>query len=127
MLHEEITDLIIKAFYKVHNTLGFGFLEKIYENALLIELRNNGLSAEQQKPIKVLYEGNIVGDYFADIVANDAVILELKAAESIRKEHIAQLTNYLKATGVEVGLLLNFGASAEFKRIIFTPNRLKNP
>lgn len=127
MLHEEITNVILKAFYKVHNSLGYGFLEKIYENALLIEMRNNGLKAEQQKPVKVYYEGNIVGDYFADIVVNDVVILELKSAESIRKEHIAQLTNYLKATGVEVGLLLNFGSSAEFKRIIFTPNRFKNP
>ena len=123
MLHEKVTDVVIKSFYKVHNTLGYGFLEKVYENALLIELHKNGLKIEQQKPVKVSYEGTIVGDYFADIVVNDCIILELKAADSIRKEHIAQLTNYLKATGIEVGMLLNFGTSAEFKRIIFTPNR----
>jgi GxxExxY protein len=83
------------------------------------------LKVEQQKPVKVSYEGNVVGDYFADIVVNDCIILELKAAEAICKEHVAQLTNYLKATGIEVGLLLNFGTSADFKRIIFTPNRNK--
>ena len=125
MLQKELTDIIIRAFYTVYNALGYGFLEKNYENALLIELRKHGLNVEQQKPLAVHYEGAVVGEYFADVVVNNTVIIELKAADSIRMEHTAQLTNYLKATGIEVGLLLNFGPKAEFKRIVFTQN--KNP
>jgi len=125
MLQRELTDCIIGAFYTVYNTLGYGFLEKNYENAMLIELRKLGLDVEQQRPLAVYYEGVVVGEYFADIIVNHSVIIELKAAEAIRKEHAAQLTNYLKATGVEVGLLFNFGPTAEFKRVIFTQN--KNP
>jgi len=120
MLHGDITDQIIKAFYKVYNSLGYGFLEKVYENALLIELTTCGLQVAQQHPIQVLYEKQQVGEYFADLVVNDLIILELKAAENIRDEHVAQLTNYLKATRKEVGLLLNFGGKPEFKRIVFT-------
>ncbi|MBT1071297.1 GxxExxY protein [Pelotalea chapellei] len=128
MLQKELTDIIIGAFYTVYNTLGYGFLEKNYENALLIELRKQGLNVEQQKPLAVHYEGIVVGEYFADIVVNNSVIIELKAAEAVRKEHAAQLTNYLKATGIEVGLLFNFGPSAEFKRVIFTQNKIcENP
>jgi GxxExxY protein len=123
MLHEEITGTIIQAFYKVNNTLGYGFLEKVYENALKIELRKLGLNAEQQKNIRVFYDGYEVGDYFADIIVNDVVIVELKAAESLCEEHESQLINYLKATKLEVGLLLNFGRKAEFKRKIFTNDR----
>ena len=120
MLHEEITEPIIKAYYKVYNSLGYGFLEKVYENALAIELANSGLSAVQQKNINVFYEGNLVGEYYADVIVNGLVIVELKAAESLRHEHVAQLTNYCKATGIEVGLLLNFGKSPEVKRVVFT-------
>ena len=120
MLHGDITDQIIKAFYKVYNSLGYGFLEKVYENALLIELTTCGLQVAQQHPIQVLYEKQQVGEYFADLVVNDLIILELKAAENIRDEHVAQLTNHLKATRKEVGLLLNFGGKPEFKRIVFT-------
>jgi GxxExxY protein len=118
MLHEELTNMIICAFYNVYNTLGHGFLEKVYENALVIELRNIGLSVAQQAGVKVFYKGDQVGDYYADIVVDGLVILELKAAESLKNEHFAQLTNYLKATDKEVGLLLNFGKKPEFKRIV---------
>ena len=118
MLHEELTNMIICAFYNVYNTLGHGFLEKVYENAIVIELRKIGLSVAQQVSVKVFYEGDQVGDYYADIVVNGLVVLELKAAESLKNEHVAQLTNYLKATDKEVGLLLNFGKKPEFKRIV---------
>ena len=120
MIYQETTDVILKAFYKVYNVLGFGFLEKVYENALGIELAKSGMNICHQKSIAVYYEGERVGDYFADIVVNDAIILELKSAENIRNEHFAQLTNYLKATKIEVGLLLNFGKRPDFKRLIFT-------
>ena len=120
MLHSELTGQIIKAFYKVYNTLGYGFLEKIYENVLVIELKKMGFHLSQQYNIKVYYDGEIVGDYFADIIVEENVIIELKSAESLRKEHKLQLINYLKATEKEVGLLLNFGKTPEFKRTIFT-------
>ena len=123
MLHEDITSAIIAAYYDVYNTLGYGFLEKVYENALILELQKRGLSVKQQVPIKVYYEGQVVGEYFADLLVNDLVILELKAAEQIIKAHEAQLTNYLKATDLEVGLILNFGPKAEFKIKIFSNNR----
>ena len=118
MFHQEITDKIICAFYNVYNSLGHGFLEKVYENALAIELKKLDLSVVQQESVKVYYEGSQVGDYFADIVVNGLVILELKSAEALRNEHFAQLTNYLKATDKEVGMLLNFGRKPEFKRIV---------
>ncbi|KAF0142910.1 MAG: hypothetical protein FD122_176 [Stygiobacter sp.] len=120
MLHEEITSQIIKAFYKVNNTLGFGFLEKVYENAMKLELMNLGLKVEQQKNIRVYYEGKEIGDYYADLLVNDCVIVELKVADILCEEHEAQLINYLKATKIEVGLLMNFGKKAEFRRKIFS-------
>lgn len=123
LLHKNITDIILKSFYKVYNNLGYGFLEKVYENALLYELRNQGLDCEKQKPIKVYYEQIQVGEYYADIIVNECIILELKAAESIAEEHEFQLINYLKATEIEIGLLLNFGKNPEFKRKIFTNNK----
>jgi GxxExxY protein len=126
MLHSEITDGILKSFYKVYNSLGYGFLEKVYENALVIELLNSGYGVRQQQPITVLYENQQVGEYFADLMVNDQIIIELKAAEQLRQEHVAQLTNYLKATDKEVGLLLNFGPKPEFKRVVFTKYS-KNP
>lgn len=98
-------------------------MEKVYENALLYELRNQGLDCEKQKPIKVYYEQIQVGEYYADIIVNECIILELKAAESIAEEHEFQLINYLKATEIEIGLLLNFGKNPEFKRKIFTNNK----
>jgi len=120
MLHQEITSEIIASFYAVYNNLGYGFLEKVYENALVFELEKRGLKVQQQLPIKVHYEGKVVGEYFADLVVNEKVIVELKVAEEIGKAHEAQLVNYLKVTNIEVGLLLNFGKEAEFKRKIFT-------
>ncbi|OPX35214.1 GxxExxY protein [candidate division KSB1 bacterium 4484_188] len=123
MLHAHITDKIIKAFYKVNNTLGFGFLEKVYENAMAIELRKMGLNVIKQKNIKVFYDNEEVGDYYADLLVENLVIVELKAASAICEDHEMQLINYLKATQVEVGLLLNFGKKAEFKRKIFTNDR----
>ncbi len=125
LLHKELSNKIIKCFYTVYNTLGFGFLEKVYENALMIELSKNGLKAEKQKHIKVYYENQTVGEYFADIIVDDSIILELKAAEFVVEEHELQLINYLKATEIEIGLLLNFGKNPEFKRKIFTNDRKK--
>ena len=121
--HSELTEKIIKAFYKVYNTLGYGFLEKVYENALLLELKNMDLHAFSQEPIKVSYEGVIVGEYFADVLVDGKVILEIKAAKTLLNEHEAQLLNCLKATNIEVGLLLNFGPKPEIKRKAFNNNR----
>lgn len=118
--HSELTEKIIQAFYDVYNELGYGFLEKVYENALFIELISNGLNVEKQKPIKVYYDGHQVGDYYADLIVNDLVIVELKTTESLCKEHEFQLINYLKATDIEVGILLNFGKKPEIKRKVFS-------
>jgi GxxExxY protein len=122
-LHQELTDQVIKSFYKVYNTSGFGFLERVYQNALFIELKNLGLKCETQKQIKVNYEGYEVGIYYPDIIVNDLLILELKAAESVVEEHELQLINYLKATEIEIGLLLNFGKKPEIRRKIFTNDK----
>ena len=123
MLHEDITGAIIGAFYDVHNTLGTGFLEKVYENALAYLLHLRGFQVIQQAPIKVHFHGVIVGEYYADLLVADKVIVELKTAERIHPEHLAQLSNYLKATSIEVGLLLNFGRQTSFKRVILTNDR----
>jgi len=122
MLHEDKSDLIIKAFYKVYNNLGYGFLEKVYHNALLLELQNSGFKVTSQYPINVYYEGAHVGEYFADIVVDSCIIIEIKATEFLRVEHEYQLINYLKATDMEVGLLLNFGKTPAFKRKYYTNN-----
>ena len=119
LLHEEITEKIIKSYFKVYNTLGYGFLEKVYENALAIELRKNGLEVKCQYPISVLYESEIVGEYFADIIVNNIVVIELKASKEIVEDNEFQLINYLKATNIELGLLMNFGKEAEYRRKIF--------
>lgn len=126
--HSETTGKIIKAFYKVYNTLGYGFLEKVYENALVSELEQTNLNVLQQAPIKVFYNEKEVGDYFADLIIENSVIVELKSVENILSIHEAQLLNYLKATKIEVGLLLNFGATAEYRRKVFDNTRksLKN-
>ena len=123
MLHKELTDEILHAFYQFHYKLGFGFLEKVYKNALFLELIELGLKCETEKPINVYYKEKVVGVFYADIVVEDKVILELKAVENICKEHEYQLINYLKACNLEVGLLLNFGKKAELKRIIYTNDR----
>ena len=119
----ELTGSIINAFYHVYNQLGHGFLEKVYENALAHELRKRKYEVSQQAPIKVRYNGVVVGEYYADLLVNGAVILELKAAASIAPEHEAQLLNYLKATDVDVGLVLNFGPEPQIKRKIFETAR----
>ena len=124
MKHQELTHKIIGCAYKVHNTLGFGFLENVYQNALLLELRKNGLESEKEVPIRVLYDQEVVGDYVADIMVEGKVILELKSVKELHPAHEAQLTNYLKATGMEVGLLINFSDSVQIKRRVFTP---RNP
>ena len=113
---ENLTDAIICCFYTVYNTLGYGFLEKVYENALLMELEKRGLRAQRQHPITVFYNGKVVGEYFADILVEGKVIVEIKATTNIIPEHEAQLLNYLKATGIEVGLLLNFGPTPQVRR-----------
>jgi len=123
-LHSELTGKIIKAYYNVYNELGYGFLEKVYERAMIIELRHEGLQCIPQHPIKVFYENEEVGEYYADILVEEKVILELKAAKNLSEEHEAQLLNYLRATDIEVGLLLNFGKKPEHKRKLFE-NRLK--
>jgi len=117
--HQELTDQIIKAFFKVYNTLGYGFLEKVYQNALAIELRARGLTVAVQDPITVYYEGQVVGEYFADLLVGVLVIIELKAVGSLVADHGKQLINYLKASRIEVGLLMNFGPKPEFQRRIY--------
>jgi GxxExxY protein len=121
--HTNITELIIKGFYNVYNELGYGFLEKVYENAMVIALEELGLTGAQQVPIDVYFEGKIVGKYEADLVVDNLVIVELKAARTLNPDHEAQLLDYLKATRYEVGLLLNFGAKAEIKRKAFSNAR----
>ena len=128
MKHADLTDRIIAAFYKVYNTLGWGFLEKVYHNALRHELQKRGMSVATNHRIDVFYDGISVGEYFADLIADEVVILELKAVEQLIDEHEAQLVNYLKATDIEVGLLLNFGPKPQFKRKIFeTARRSQKP
>ena len=119
MKYADLTEEIIKAAYKVHNALGFGFLEKVYQNALMIELKRMGLKVSSEMPIKVYYRNEIVGEYIADIIVEDKVILELKAVKDLAEIHEVQLVNYLKATGIEVGLLINFGHSVQVKRKVF--------
>jgi GxxExxY protein len=125
MKHEEITEKIIEAFYKVYNTLGYGFLEKVYQNAMYLELVEMGYHVEKEKRIKVYYNGNIVGDYNADLIIEDLVVVELKANSILVEENEHQLVNYLKATNIEVGLLLNFGKMPQMKRKIFDNDKKK--
>lgn len=117
--HADVTEVIIECFYEVYKTLGYGFLEKVYENALKIALTERGLKAQLQVPVVVHFRGQEVGHYFADLLINQIVIVEVKSVTQLAKEHEAQLLNYLKATGLEVGLLTNFGPKPEFKRKIY--------
>jgi GxxExxY protein len=116
MKDQALTQMIIGCAYKVHNALGPGFLEKVYENALRIELEKLGLQVRQQEPISVSYDGQIVGEYYADLWVDERVVIELKAAQTLIKQHEVQLVNYLAATGIDCGLLLNFGPSVQVKR-----------
>ena len=119
-LYSDITEAIIKCYYKVYNKLGYGFLEKVYERAMLIELAKEGFICLQQCPVDVYYETEKVGYYLADIIVNGKIIVEIKAAEILSQAHETQLTNYLKATEIEVGLLLKFGKKPAFKRRVFS-------
>ena len=123
ILHKGLTESIIKVFYEVYNELGYGFLEKVYQNAMYFELKSQGFKVEAQKKIKVYYKNELVGDFLADLLIIDTIILELKACEGLAKAHSVQTLNYLKATNVEIGLLLNFGERPQIKRLIFTNNR----
>ena len=121
--HKELTEKIIEIFYRVYNTLGYGFLEKVYENALVIEFRKEAIEVICQAPINVFYESQIIGEYYADLLVDGKVILEIKAVKKLTQEHEAQLLNYLKATDIEVGLLLNLGPRPEVKRKAFDNRR----
>ena len=120
LLHKDLTDKIIHCFYRVYNDLGYGFLERVYQNALYYALIDAGLKCEVEKSIKVYHNKRIVGDYRADLLVEDKVLIEIKTSEEMRSADEAQLTNYLKATDIEVGLLLNFGRRPQFKRKFFS-------
>jgi GxxExxY protein len=121
--HSDITGKVLKAFFTVYRTLGHGFSEKVYENALAIEMDKCGLKFQQQSPIIVHYLDKVVGEFVADFLVEDKVMLELKAVHELAPEHEAQLLNYLKATMIEVGLLLNFGLKAQHIRKVFDNTR----
>lgn len=122
--HRDVTDKILHAFFKiVYPQLGYGFLEKVYENAMAITLTSLGLRVKEQAKIVVYFQGQVVGEYFADILVNDLVIVELKAVSHLLNEHEAQLLNYLRATPYEVGLLLNFGPKPDFRRKAYDNSR----
>lgn len=122
-LESDLTNEMMGAYFAVYNSLGYGFLEKVYENAIALELRKRGLQVETQKPLRVFYGGQVVGEYVADIVVNGKVLIELKAVRQILVEHEAQLLNYLKATPIEVGLLFNFGPKADYRRRVYSNER----
>ena len=121
MIYEkDLCDLIIKCAFEVYNILGNGYLEKVYENALIEELKRNNISSQSQVPIKVIYKNTVVGDYFADVIVDKKVIIELKHTNSINEKHVAQLLNYLKATNINIGYIINFGDDHKliFKRYV---------
>jgi GxxExxY protein len=119
MKHEAITSQIIRIFYQVYNELGYGFLEKVYQNAMYIALKQENFAVEPKMQVKVWFRGKEVGEYYPDLIVADTVIIELKAANTLAKEHEAQLLNYLRGTNLEIGLLLNFGLKAEICRKVY--------
>ena len=119
MLHEKLSNNVIKAYYEVYNELGYGFLEKVYEKSYVLVLQSYNIHGSRQVPIEVFFRGTNVGVYFADVVVEQKIIIELKAADALCEAHELQLRNYLRATDIELGFLLNFGEKPEFKRIIF--------
>jgi GxxExxY protein len=127
MIDEELTGRVIKVYYKIYNALGYGFIESIYHNSMIIELVRAGMTIETEKPIAVHYESNVVGTFSADLVVEGKLILELKAKEVLSSAHEAQLTNYLRATDIELGLLLNVGREPEFKRKYFSNGKKRRP
>ena len=126
LLHKSITDSILKVYYEVYNELGSGFLEKVYQNAMYFELIARGYKVEAQKQIKVYFKQQLVGEYVADLLVENKVIVELKACVLLLYVLVAHTINYLKAKEIEVGLLLNFGEEPEFKRFIYTNDRKIN-
>lgn len=123
LLHRDLTDNIIGVFYDVYNDLGFGFLESVYEEAMVIALREAGLNVEQQVPVPVWFRGRSIGAFQADLLIDQLVIIELKAVKQLIEAHVAQLMHYLRATEIEVGLVMNFGQKPEFKRRVFENSR----
>ena len=123
LLHKGLTEKIIRCFYDVYNDLGYGFLEKVYKNALYYVLIDEGLSCEVECPIKVYHRGRLVGNYRCDLLVDDKVIIEVKTCYELDEAHVLQLMNYLKATSIEVGLVLNFGVTPQFKRRLFTNDK----
>ena len=123
LLQKELTDKLIAVYYDVYNTLGYGFLEKVYQNSLFLELKSRGYKVVAQQQIDVYYKDVVVGKYYADLIVNDLVVIEIKAAEALAPAHECQLINYLKATEIEVGLLFNFGPEPAFKRRVFSNER----
>ena len=116
MTEDKLTELVIGCAYKIHNALGSGFLKKIYRKSLAIEIAKNGLKVEQESPIEVMYDEQVVGEFYADLLIENRLIIEIKAVQNFLREHEVQLVNYLTATGIDAGLLLNFGASVQVKR-----------
>jgi GxxExxY protein len=123
LIPKELIDLILKHFYRIYNDLGYGFLERVYQNALYFALLDEGLKCEVEKPIKVYFDGRVVGDYRADILVEDCVILELKAVDEFNPAFDNQLINYLKATNIEVGYVLNFGKKPKYSRKVYSNTR----
>ena len=123
--HSELTDKIIRAFYDVYNELGHGFLESTYAEAMVVALEASGLAVAREVPVPVWFRGQKIGQYYADLTVNATVLLELKAARTLEKAHEAQLLHYLRATEIEVGLLLNFGLRPQFRRMLFDNQRKK--
>jgi GxxExxY protein len=124
--HSELTETIIGTFYEVYNELGFGFVESVREAGMCIALRSRGVTVQRQCPVPVWFRGEQIGNFVADMVVNDTVILELKAARALDAAHIAQLLKYLRATPLEIGLLLNFGQRPNVRRLIFSNERKKS-
>ena len=123
MLHRNITEAIIRTFYRLYDDLGYGFLESVYESGMAIALRKDGLRVDRQRSIPVIYEGVVLGEFRADLIVESAVVCEVKAARAVDGAHEAQLLNYLRACDLEVGLLLNFGSAPTFQRMLFTNDR----
>jgi len=123
LIPQELVDIVLKQFYRVYNDLGYGFLERVYQNALYFALLDEGLKCEAEKPIKVYFDGRVVGDYRADILVEDCVILELKAVDEFNPAFDSQLINYLKATDIEVGYVLNFGKKPKYSRKVYSNSR----
>lgn len=123
LVPKELIDIILKHFYRIYNDLGYGFLERVYQNALYFALLDEGLKCEVEKTIKVYFDGRVVGDYRADILVEDCIILELKASEEFNLAYESQLINYLKATDIEVGYILNFGKKPKYSRKVYSNSR----